>query len=123
VAGGPVAVDQRLTVFEDGVVEFDERHRSRDPLRSQLRSLELEELRTALDELPAERWSRFVSLTAARKLLWPPFGFPKPPSGTRRQVNRGRRGIIERELNEPDVAGVFDRLDEVRLRVLRDHPR
>ena len=31
VLGGPVGVDQRLTVFEDDAVELNERHRSRAP--------------------------------------------------------------------------------------------
>jgi hypothetical protein len=43
VVRGPVDVDQRLTVFEDGAVVLDERHRTRDAIRLQLDAAELEE--------------------------------------------------------------------------------
>src|SRR5262245_34399190 len=56
VCGGPVAVDQRLTVFEDGAVELDERHRTRDSIRLRIDQTELDELRSALEQLPSRRW-------------------------------------------------------------------
>ena len=66
VLGGPVSVDQRLTVFEDGSVELDERHRSRDPTWLRLDAAELNRLRSALSDVPESRWSILPRLALAR---------------------------------------------------------
>ena len=66
VLGGPVSVDQRLAIFEDGAVELDERHRSRDPTWLRLDAAELDRLRSALDEVPESRWSTLPRLALVR---------------------------------------------------------
>jgi hypothetical protein len=60
-----VSVDQRVTVFEDGAVELDERHRSRDPTWFCLDAAELDQLRSALEEV-AVRWSPLPKLVLKR---------------------------------------------------------
>jgi hypothetical protein len=67
---GGIGVDQRLTVFDDGAVELDERHRSRDSIWVHVDAPELGRLRSALDELPPERWSPVSRLALARLRRW-----------------------------------------------------
>ena len=94
VHGGPVNVDQRVTVFDDGTAELDERHRSRDSIRLELDAAELERLRAALEAVPAERWSRSRSLSLAKVGTF-----------------------------LPDFARVVELLDELRLTAIRSEPR
>jgi hypothetical protein len=64
--GGPVGIDQRLTVFADGMVELDERHRRRDRTRFRIEPEELERLRSTLAEVPAAALSGGPTLAQAR---------------------------------------------------------
>jgi hypothetical protein len=124
VFGGPVSVDQRLTVFEDGAVQLDERHRSRDPIWLQIDAAELEELRVALEELPAERWSNPARLALTRiRSLFILSRIPVLPSGADFQLRRGRRAILGEEIEESDVAALVDLLDALRVRAVCAVPR
>src|SRR5919198_4680358 len=96
VFGGPVGVDQRLTVFEDGGVKLDERHRKRAPIWLRVDPAELDGLRSALEGLPSKRWSRPARLALTKLSLFAPrfVHLKTSPSDTRFLVRRGRRAII-----------------------------
>lgn len=128
VVGGPVDVDQRLTVFDDGAVELDERHRTRDTIRLHLDAAELEGVRAALEQIPREVWgSGLPHLTLARmkralRGTWTIF----PDSGSDYELRRGRRAIhgARDDIGESIlVTPLVDRLDELRVRAIRAVPR
>ena len=124
VFGGPAAVDQRLTVFEDGAVQLDERHRSRDPTWLRLDAPELDRLRAALEELPARRWSILARLGLMRvKNLFALFPNVRMPSGAHFQLKRGRRAIVGGTAEDPDLAALVELLDSLRVQAVRKHPR
>lgn len=124
VFGGPVAVDQRLTVFEDGAVQLDERHRSRDPIWLRVDGADLERLRSLLDSLPAQRWSGRIRLamTRVRRVF-----FLSPTdlvsSGTQFHLRRGRRAVVSGAVEDPDIAAAVELLDALRGRAVRSLPR
>ena len=66
MVGGPTSVDQRLTVHSSGFVVLEERHRSRGPTELRVSSNELDQIRSALDQIPAERWSSGSGLSSLR---------------------------------------------------------
>jgi hypothetical protein len=128
VVGGPVAVDQRLTVFEDGAVELDERHRRRSSVRLHLDSAQLERLRSALERVPANRWSRFPGMTLARAGGAIIGGFTSvfhdiDKSGTRYELRRGPHRISGRMSTDDDVPPVVSMLDDLRVQAVRAEPR
>ena len=120
VWGGPVAVDQRLTVFEDGALELDERHRSRPPISLRTDPTEVEEVRGLLDGVPDHLWMGHTRAAFAR--TGRTLGLSRAP-GTRFEIRRGGRVIVGPRAEDPDLAALVERLDELRLRVLRAHPR
>jgi hypothetical protein len=130
VFGGTTGVDHRLTVFENGAVELDERHRSRDSIWIQMSPSELEGLRSALSELPPDLWSRPTRLGLARigdgfrGLL----GFLNPfdmdiDSEMDFRIRWGKRVIFGREVLDPELVKVMGPLDAVRIRTVRSVPR
>jgi hypothetical protein len=124
VFGGPVAVDQRLTVFEDGAVQLDERHRSRDPTWLRLHGPELDRLRAALDELPARRWSVLARPGLIRaKNLFTLFRTVPTPSVAHFQLKRGGRAIVGGTAKDPDLAALVELLDSLRVHAVRARPR
>jgi len=124
VFGGPVAVDQRLTVFEDGAVQLDERHRSRDPTWLRLRAPELDRLRAALEELPERRWSMLARPRLIRaKNLFNLFRTVPMPSVAHFQLKRGGRAIVGGTAKDPDLAALVELLDSVRVHAVRARPR
>jgi hypothetical protein len=124
VFGGPAAVDQRLTVFEDGAVELDERHRSRDPTWLRLDASELDRLRAALEELPARHWSVLSRLGLMRvKDLFTLFPGVRVPSGAHFQLKRGGRAIVGGTAEDPELAALVELLDSLRVQAVRAHPR
>jgi hypothetical protein len=138
--GGPAAVDQRMTVFEDGAVQLDERHRSRDPTWLRLDPAEVERLRAALEGIPERRWSILPRLLMARArsgvgLL---LGASEwKTSGAHFELRRGHRAIAGEPTrfaqargwapwSEPansDVMAAVTLLDALRVDAVRTHPR
>ena len=114
-------MDQRLTVSEDGALELDERHRSRPPISLLIDSEEVEELRAQLDAVPDHLWTgrRRASLARAGRL----FALSSHGPATHVEIRRGGRVILGRSAQDPDLAALVERLDDLRLRVLRAHPR
>jgi hypothetical protein len=113
VSGGPVRVDQRLTVYEDGSAELDERHRSRDPVRLSLGSSELERIRTLIDSLPQGR----LASRAWLRELWTP---GRAQVFHLRLEGRSIRGV---DVEDPALGELISLLDEIRLRAIRSQPR
>ena len=119
-----MAVDQRLTVFEDGAVQLDERHRSRDPTWLRLRAPELDRLRAALEELPERRWSMLARPRLIRaKNLFNLFRTVPMPSVAHFQLKRGGRAIVGGTAKDPDLAALVELLDSVRVHAVRARPR
>ena len=126
VSGGPAAVDQRLTLFEDGAAELDERHRSRDAVRIQLDRAELEAIREALEGVSAARWAgpgRRVLARAGRSVREMPRRMSNAPPGARVEVSRGGRAIVDPEAGDPDLDALVTLLDSARVRAIRAEPR
>jgi hypothetical protein len=109
-------VDQRLVVFEDGLVEFDERTRTREPTWLTIDTKDLGLLRAALEEVPESRWSRGPALTLCRtrvtldRLLDHPFSEDLGTSYF--QLKRGRRTIsgVADEKTDLEVVAFLDTL-------------
>lgn len=121
-----MSVDQRLTVFEDGAVELDERHRSRDPTWLRLDAAEFDRLRSALEEMPERRWSilpklALIRVTSAVTLSLSLNQFET--RGTHFELKRGRRVIAGESPPDFDVAAVVTLLDALRVHAVRLHPR
>jgi hypothetical protein len=128
VVGGPVAVDQRLTVFEDGAVELHERHRRRSSARLRLDAGELQRLRHALERVPTDRWSTFPRMTLSRAGSAIIGGFGSvfrgiETSGTHYELRRGRRRISGQISTDVDVPAPVTLLDELRVAAVRAEPR
>jgi hypothetical protein len=126
VFGGPAGIDQRLTVFEDGAVELDERHRSRHPIWVRMDATELEGLRAALEELPPTRWShpaKAALATAWRHLLPDLLGGATRANRAGMELRRGGRVILGAEAGDEELAAVVGPLDAMRVRAVRAEPR
>ena len=113
VHGGPVRVDQRLTVFEDGFAELDERHRSRDPVRIEIGSAELARIRELLDNVSPRRagfgdWVR-------RQF--------SPHEGPRFRLDWDGHKITAVDPEDPNLPELLSLLDEIRVRAVRSQPR
>jgi hypothetical protein len=130
VVGGPVDVDQRLTVFEDGAVVLDERHRTRDAIRLQLDAAELEEVRSALAQIPDEVWGLALPRLAwgrVRRALataWIPDH--STASASDYELRHGRKAIFKEKVaiaEYIDIRAAVTLLDALRLRAVRAEPR
>jgi hypothetical protein len=113
VHGGPVRVDQRLTLFEDGSGELDEHHRSRDSIRLELSSGEIDRIRTLIDALPEGRlasraWLREITTPGRAQVF---------------QLRLSGRSIRGVDVEDPTLAELISLLDEIRLRAIRSQPR
>jgi hypothetical protein len=113
VHGGPVRVDQRLTVFEDGFAELDEHHRSREPVRIEIGSGELERIRELLDTVSPRRagfggWVR-------RQF--------SPHEGPRFRLDWDGHKITAADPDDPNLPELLSLLDEIRVRAVRSQPR
>ena len=124
VSGGPVRVDQRLSVLSDGTVELDERHRGREAIRLTIGSSELERVRSALDTAEPDRWPTGFGFTwqklkgRLRDLL--PYVQPR----THFELRRGRHATAWPDANlDPSVADLVETLDEIRVRAVQSQPR
>jgi hypothetical protein len=123
VGGGPANVDQRMTVHEDGTVELDERHRSRDPIVLQLDAAELRKLLAGLEAVPAEAWSSPARLALGRFGHHLKTSIGRIPADAGMRVTRGSRALGGRALEDPNVASLVEHLDEIRVRAVRSEPR
>jgi hypothetical protein len=126
VSGGPAAVDQRLTLFEDGAAELDERHRSRDAVQIRLDRGELDAIREALEGVPAARWAgrgRRVLARAGRSVKDVPRRMSHAPPGALVEVSRGARAIVDPAAGDPDLDALVTLLDAARVRAIRSEPR
>jgi hypothetical protein len=121
--GGPVRVDQRVTVFADGLVELDERHRSRDPVEVTIGAQELERMRAALEQVPEEAWSRGPNLAFRRVAsalrdvfrLW-----PRPDLGRSYfQLRCEGRTISGQAGDETEAEPARALLDDLRVQAMR----
>jgi len=125
VTGGQIQVDQRLTVFEDGRAELDERHRSREEISLEVDAAELERLRAALAEIPASRWSGTSGLARARLKRNLARALPHNRfhgARTHFELRRGGHAISGYADDPGDLAAV-PILDSLRLRAIRSAPR
>jgi hypothetical protein len=113
VHGGPVRVDQRLTVSEDGQVELDERHRSRDPVRLEIGSTELERIRELLATVSDRRMG--VGEWLAHHL--------SQGKGPRFRLDWGGHKITAADPADPNLAELLSVLEELRVRAIRSQPR
>jgi hypothetical protein len=123
LVGGVASVDQRLTVYADGLVGLDEHHRSRDSTHMRIPSTDLADIRAALEEIPEGRWSRGPTLAlsrarvALRHLVTP---WPEPDLGRSYfQLRQGRRTIAEEIGGESDAEAARVLLDNVRVNAVR----
>jgi hypothetical protein len=124
LAGG---VDERLTVFEDGAVKLDERHRSRDPTWLRLDAPELGQVRTELDRIPKPLWARGPELALVR-IKSTVAGLGKEEFedyGSFFQLKRGRHSIAGEDPSAADirVGAVVTLLETLRMRAIRAVPR
>ena len=100
--------DQRLRVFEDGLVVLDERHRTRDSTWLTIDSMDLGRLRDALDDVPG--WSIGPTLTLCRagtalnRRLKSPFS--EDLGTTFFQMRQGRRSMSGVADEKTDLAAV-----------------
>ena len=113
VHGGHVRVDQRLTLFEDGTGELDERHRTRDPIRLEVSSREVERIRGLLGTVSSRRGSAGDWL---RRRI-------SPVKGPRFRLTWGGHKITAVDPDDPELAELVALLDEIRLRAIRSQPR
>jgi hypothetical protein len=123
VRGGAANVDQRLTVNEDGTVELDERHRSRDSISLQLDAAELRKLRAGLESVPEEAWKSPARLALGRFGHHLKASIGRIPADAGVRVTRGGRALGGRALEDPNVASLVEQLDEIRVRAVRSEPR
>ena len=106
-------VDQRLTVFDDGTAELDERHRSRDPIRLELGSGELERIRELLGTISDRRGS--VGDWFRRRL--------SPTDGHRFRLEWNGHKITAADPEDPSLTELLALLDDLRIRAIRSQPR
>jgi hypothetical protein len=102
-----------MTIGEDGAVEVDEHHRSREPVRITLDSTELERIRILLESLPQGRLSKRPSLLER----------VSPMRHVRFQLRWDRRSVAGEAPTDPQLAELLALLDEIRLRAIRSVPR
>jgi hypothetical protein len=123
LVGGPAGVDQRLTVFEDGRVELEEHHRSRDDTGLTIPAPELEEIRTALEEIPEGLWLRGPkrALRTAVRAISELFTFwPRHDLGRANfQITRSGRAIAGKAGEETEAEPARELLDSLRVHVVR----
>jgi hypothetical protein len=122
--GGGAHVDQRITVFDDGLVELDERHRRRGRTRLTIGEGELEQLRAALGRIPDARWSLgpTLALSRARFALGELFTLwhQQRQARTFFQLRSGRRSIAaETESASLDIEDARALLDSLRVHAVR----
>jgi hypothetical protein len=118
LVGGPAGVDQRLTLYEDGLVELDERHRSRDRTKLTLGGSDLGRLRDALDRIPESCWSHgsMLGLVQARRGVkrfftpWPEMDL----GASFFELRRGRRRICGETGEEGEAEEARALLDNLR---------
>ena len=112
-SGGMAGVDQRVRVYEDGVVAFEDR-KARGSAEVQASPAELDAVRAALDAIPPGRWSSRLG-ALARSLL------PRPHEGMRFEVRRGSGWITGSSgRGDADLAELTGRLDELLARAVRE---
>jgi hypothetical protein len=113
VHGGPVRVDQRLTLFEDGSGELDERHRSRDAVRVEVGSAQLERIRELLGELSTRRggFGDWIRRRAS------------PVKGQRFRLSWNGHKITAADPDDAALAELLALLDEIRVGAIRSQPR
>ena len=121
--GGPVGVDQNLTVYEDGQAKLEEHHRSRDATSLTLSGDELAQLRAALDRIPEEFWAAAPMLAlhrgkAVMKGALTAWGRPKtdPARFELRYAGRAISGDM-RDAGEVDAVRAL--LDDLRIKAIR----
>ena len=124
VVGGPVGVDQRLSLFEEGSVELDERHRTRDATLVTIGAGDLQTVCAELDQLPEDLWSSSPKLwLLTRRVAWQRFLGRRPQIdlGARFfQLKRGRRYIAgELEDRDPRLTELLDFLESLRAAAVR----
>jgi hypothetical protein len=113
LSGGPVRIDYDLTIRDDGTAEVDERHRSRDPIRLEIPSRELERIRTLLASLSeptlsfGERFGRLFAGSGGMKI--------------RLEWDVGK--ITRTDPDDPTLVELLELLDQIRLRAVRSVPR
>jgi hypothetical protein len=113
VYGGPVRVDQRLILFEDGSGELDERHRSRNPIRIEAASREVERIRELLGALTDRRGG--VGEWLRQRV--------SPVEGHRFRLTWEGHKVTAPDPDDPALAELLTLLDELRLRAIRSQPR
>jgi hypothetical protein len=113
VHGGPVRVDQRLTVFEDGSGELDERHRSRDSVRIEIGSAELARIRELLETVPPRRGG--FGAWVRRQF--------SPHEGPRFRLEWDGHKITAADPGDPNLTELLSLLDDLRVRAIRAEPR
>jgi hypothetical protein len=113
VHGGPVRVDQRLTVSEEGQVELDERHRSREPVRLEIGSGELERIRELLASIPDRRMG--VGEWLAHHL--------SQAKAPRFRLEWDGHKITAADPGDPNLAELLSLLEHLRVRAIRSQPR
>jgi hypothetical protein len=113
VHGGHVRVDQRLTLFDDGTGELDEHHRSRDPIRVEVGSGELQRIRELLDALSTRRGS--AADWILRRI--------SPVRGPRFRLSWAGHKITAADPDDPALAELLALLDELRVNAVRSQPR
>jgi hypothetical protein len=113
VHGGPVRVDQRLTLLEDGSGNLDERHRSRSPIRLEVSSGELERIRELLDAVSNRRGG--VGEWLRQRV--------SPGEGHRFRLTWDGHKVTAPDPDDPALAELLALLDELRLRAIRSQPR
>jgi hypothetical protein len=125
--GGLGTVDQRLTVFEDGAVKLDERHRTRDPVLLRLDAAELDRVRAALNQIPGQLWARgpelaLVKIKSRFTSLWKE---EFEDYGSFFELKRDRHAIAGEDPTAADirVEAVVTLLDAFRIQAIRAEPR
>lgn len=122
--GGPVAVDQSLTVHSNGFVVLEERHRNRGPTELRVSLKELDRIRSALDQIPAWRWSsgsglnslRFRSHVKALLTPWDDYKFDHRPFFELALADRSIAGEVG---DEPAAEAALELLDSLRVHAVR----
>jgi hypothetical protein len=113
VHGGPVRVDQRLILFEDGSGQLDERHRSREPIRLEAASGEVERIRELLGALTDRRGG--IGEWLRQRV--------SPVEGHRFRLTWDGHKVTAPDPDDPALAELLSLLDELRQRAIRSQPR
>jgi hypothetical protein len=126
VFGGPVDVNQRLTVFEDGFVEL--RHRRRDTVTLSIDSRQIDAIRSGLARIPKRRGlargrPRWRWTSVGYGVITLDHGPHRPPGDTYFQLTWRKRRVRGSEALDPSLTEVLALLDEIRLRAIRSQPR